>query len=249
MLRTFALFLALTWSAFAQTASITGRITDSSGGVVPDATVTVRSDSSGVESTAATNQEGYYNLPLLQPGTYTLTVTKDGFKPLRQADLQLIVQQVARLDLTLEVGAVTETVEVSARAVLLESETATLGQVVSSRQITELPLLGRNPYALAMLVPGVRPSFGMNNVPIDQISTVFASINGARANQNEYLLDGAPNTAAAQNQPVINANPDMVQEFKVETNNFSAEYGRAAGGVFNVVTRSGSNNLRFTLYE
>jgi outer membrane receptor protein involved in Fe transport len=100
-----------------------------------------------------------------------------------------------------------------------------------------------------MLVPGVRPSAGVNNVIIDQISTVAYSINGQRANSNEFLLDGAPNSAAAQNQPVINANPDMVQEFKVETNNFSVEFGRAAGGVFNVITRSGTNEVHGNLYE
>jgi len=110
-------------------------------------------------------------------------------------------------------------------------------------------LLGRNTYALAMLVPGVRPSSGVNNLVTDQISTVAYSINGMRANANEFLLDGAPNTAPAQNQPVINANPDMVQEFKVETNSFSAEYGRASGGVFNVVTRGGTNQLHFSAYE
>ncbi|MBI3282418.1 MAG: TonB-dependent receptor [Acidobacteria bacterium] len=236
-------------AALAQTATITGRVTDPTGAVVPDVGITVRSAETGTETQARTNEEGYYSVPSLAPGIYTLSASKQGFKPVRQSNLRLIVQQVARLDLMLEVGALEQTVEVSARAVLLESETSTLGQVVGTRQITQLPLLGRNPYALAMLVPGVRPSFGMNNVPIDQISTAFSSINGARANQNEYLLDGAPNTAAAQNQPVIFANPDSVQEFKVETNSFSAEYGRAAGGVFNVVTRSGSNALSFSLYE
>jgi hypothetical protein len=89
----------------------------------------------------------------------------------------------------------------------------------------------------------------MNDLPVDQISTSSVSINGARGNQNEFLLDGAPNTAAAQNQPIIYADPDAVQEFKVETNAYSAEYGRAAGGVFNVVTKNGTNDLHFTLYE
>src|SRR5438105_4122725 len=118
-----------------------------------------------------------------------------------------------------------------------------------TEQITELPLLGRNPYALAMLVPGVRPAIGVNNVPIDQISTVSFAINGQRAAANEFLLDGAPNSAPAQNQPVINATPDLVQEFKVETSNFAAEYGHAAGGVFNVITRSGTNQFHGSLYE
>jgi hypothetical protein len=100
-----------------------------------------------------------------------------------------------------------------------------------------------------MLVPGVRQSIGVNNLPIDQISTVSLTINGQRASANEFLLDGAPNSAPSQNQPVIYANPDSVQEFKVDTNTFSAEYGRAAGGIFNVITKSGSNDPHFTLYE
>jgi hypothetical protein len=114
------------------------------------------------------------------------------------------------------VGQLAESVQVTAQTPLLESENATLGQVVNNRQVTELPLLGRNSYALAMLVPGVRPSTGVNNLVVDQISTVSYAINGQRPNSNEFLLDGAPNSAAAQNQPVVNANPDTVQEFKVE---------------------------------
>ena len=236
-------------AAFAQTASITGRITDPGGGVVPDATVAVQSTESGVSTSTRSNEDGYYSLPALNPGKYDLTITKSGFAPVKQTGLALEVQQVARLDFTLQVGAVAETVEVNAQAVVLESETSTLGHVVQSRQITELPLLGRNPYALALLVPGVRPAIGVNNLPIDQISTVSFAINGQRAGANEFLLDGAPNTASSQNQPVINTTPDLVQEFKVETSNFAAEYGRAAGGVFNVVTRSGTNEFHGNLYE
>ncbi len=241
--------LLLTSTLLGQTAAVTGRITDSSGAVVPGARVTVQAVESGLETSVETNAEGYYSIPSLPPGNYLLTVNKAGFVPIRQPNLTLIVQQVARLDFTLKVGGVTETIEVSAQAVLLESETSTLGQVVHGRQIVELPLLGRNPYALAGLVPGVRIAAGMNDLPVDQISTAFASINGQRGNQNEYLLDGAPNTAPAQNQPVIYASVDSVQEFKVETNSFSAEYGRAAGGVFNVVTKSGANNFHFTAYD
>ena len=196
-----------------------------------------------------TNDQGYYTFPALLPNVYNLTVTKTGFKPVRQTNLQLEVQQAARLDLVLEIGAVTETVDVNAQAVLLDSESSTVGQVVGNKQVAELPLLGRNPYALGMLVPGVRQSIGVNNLPIDQISTVSITINGQRANANEFLLDGAPNSAPSQNQPVIYANPDSVQEFKVDTNTFSAEYGRAAGGIFNVVTKAGTNDPHFTLYE
>ncbi len=235
--------------AFAQTASLTGRITDGTGAVVPGAKITVTALATAVETTVDTNEQGLYDVPLLPPGSYNVAVSKAGFQTLRQTGLELAVQQVARLDLTLQVGQVSESIEVHAQSIVLESETATLGQVVQSKQITELPLLGRNTYALAMLVPGVRPSGGVNNLVVDQISTVSYAINGQRAAANEFLLDGAPNSAPSQNQPVINANPDMVQEFKVETNGFSAEYGRAAGGVFNVVTRSGSNNYHLSLYE
>ncbi len=241
--------LLMTMVAAAQTASVTGRITDPSGGVVPGVDVTVESAGTGGKATTQTTAEGYYTLPSLKPGVYHVYVNKTGFKPVRDRNLTLTVQQVARLDFTLEVGSVSESVEVSARGVLLESESSTLGQLVQSRQITELPLLGRNPYALAMLVAGVRPASGNNDLPVNQIGTAFASVNGQRGNANEYLLDGAPNSSPAQNQPVIFASVDAVQEFKVETNNFSAEYGRAAGGVFNVVTKSGTNDLHFAAYE
>ena len=249
MARLALLFALLATSASAQVATLTGRITDPSGAVIPEATVTARSIDTGISTSMQTTSEGYYTLPALQPGRYEVTITKQGFVPVRQTGLELTVQQVARLDITLKVGAVAESIEVRAQTPLLDTESSTVGQVIGNRQVTELPLLGRNTYALAMLVPGVRPSFGVNNLVIDQISTVSYSINGQRATANEFLLDGAPNSAASQNQPVINANPDMVQEFKVETNNFAAEYGRAAGGVFNVVTRSGTNQLRFTAYE
>lgn len=233
----------------AQVATLTGRVTDSSGAVIPQAKVTAFATSTGISTSTETTSEGYYTLPSLSPGAYDITITKQGFSNVKQSGLELAVQQTARLDVILQVGGLTETVEVRGQATLLESENATVGQVISNKQVTELPLLGRNTYALAMLAPGVRNSQGVNNLVIDQISTVAYSINGQRANSNEFLLDGAPNTAASQNQPVVNANPDMVQEFKVETNSFSAEYGRAAGGVFNVVTKSGTNDLHFSAYE
>jgi len=235
--------------ALAQTASITGRITDPAGGVVPDVSVTATSVANGVATASVSNQDGYYSLPSLPPGTYSLSLQKIGFAPIRQENLKLDVQQTARIDFTLKVGTVAESIDVTAQAPILDSESSALGQVVESRQVTELPLLGRNPYALAMLVPGVRPAIGVNNLPVDQISTVAFAINGQRSTANQFLLDGAPNSAASQNQPVINATPDLVQEFKVETSNYSAEYGRASGGVFNVITRSGTNGFHGVLYE
>ena len=234
---------------YAQTASLTGRVTDPSGAIVPAASVRLVNAGTSTEFKSVTNGEGYFLIPALPPGEYRVQVEKSGFKSVKQSGIKLDVGQVARIDYTMQVGAVSESIEVSAQAVLLDSETSSLGQVIGGKQVTELPLLGRNAYALAALVPGVRTSVGMNDLPVDQISTVSASINGSRASQNEFLLDGAPNTAAAQNQPVIFQNVDSVAEFKVETNTFSAEYGRSAGGVFNVVTKSGSNRLTFSAYE
>lgn len=234
---------------YCQTASITGRVADASGAVAPGVAITVVSAANGAEVSVETDSQGLYSVLSLLPGTYNVTVSKGGFQTIRQSNVQLAVQQVARLDFTLQIGQVSDRIEVQAQSIVLDTDTSTTGQVVQSKQVTELPLLGRNTYALAMLVPGVRPSAGVNNLVIDQISTVSYAINGQRASANEFLLDGAPNSAPSQNQPVINANPDTVQEFKVETNGFAAEYGRAAGGVFNVVTRSGTNNYHFTLYE
>jgi outer membrane receptor protein involved in Fe transport len=162
-------------------------------------------------------------------------------------DIVLQVNQVLRLDFGLQVGAVKQTVEVTGTGELVESETSSEGQVVQGRQVTELPLLGRDAYALGGLAPAVRSAAGMNQLPIDIISTSYTSINGARADQNEYLLDGAPNSAAGQNQPVVYPAVDGIQEFKVQPNAYSAEYGRAEGGIFNVVTKGGTNELHFSL--
>jgi len=233
----------------AQTGEITGIVSDPASVAIPGVRVSIREISTGTGRVVETNTEGVYGAPSLLPGEYSVSIQRAGFKQVTRTGVQLQVGQQLRLDFRLELGAVNEQVVVEGQASVLDTETAVAGQVVQSRQILELPLLGRNPYALGGLVPGVRVSRGMNDLPVDQISTASVSINGGRGNQNEYLLDGAPNTGGAQNQPIIYANPDAVQEFKVETNSFSAEYGRAAGGVFNVVTKSGTNDLHFTVYE
>ncbi len=243
------LLLAGGTAVFGQTAQLTGRIGDQTNAVVPDTRITVTNTKTNVSRDSLTNGEGFYTIPLLPPGEYSIEVNKDGFKPIQQSGITLQVGQVLRMDYTLEIGAPNETVSVSASAATLETATSSLGKVVDQTRIQNLPLLGRNPYSLVGLIPGARPSSQLNDLPVDQISQSSVSINGARGNQNEYLLDGAPNTAAAQNQPVVFVNPDAVQEFKVETNNFSAQYGRAAGGIFNIVTRSGTNEFHGTAYN
>ena len=227
-----------------------GRISDPSGAVIPQAAVTATATETGVTISTETNNEGYYTLPSLPPGKYEISINKTGFQPLKQSGSRpdRSASRPARPDATRR----SDRRGASRSRPPLRSSSPKaprLGRSSATAKVTELPLLGRNTYALATLTPGVRGAVGVNNLVVDQISTVSYSINGQRSNSNEFLLDGAPNSAAAQNQPVINANPDMVQEFKVETNNFSAEYGRAAGGVFNVVTKSGTNDFHFSLYE
>src|SRR5689334_4538794 len=184
MLRRLAILPLFAVGLFAQTASLTGRVTDSSGATIPDVNVSLINEATSTEFRTVTNTEGYYLVPSLPPAVYRLQIEKQGFKSVRQTGIELVVGQVGRVDITLQVGALSDSVEVNARAVLLDSETSSLGQVVGGRQITELPLLGRNAYSLAALVPGVRTSIGMNDIPVDQISTVSASINGSRAAQN-----------------------------------------------------------------
>ncbi len=236
-------------AAFAQTGRITGRVTDQGGAIIPGVKVTVTATSTNTSRIMESNQDGYYTAPSLLPGLYSVTFEHQGFRPVTQSGLTLQVDQDLRLDTALQLGAVSERVEVTAEAPMLETETHASGAVVQERQITGLPLLGRNAYSLGALIPGVRTSRGMNDLPVDIISTSSISINGAQATANEFLLDGAPNSAASANQPIIYPTADAVQEFKVETSNYSSEFGRSAGGVFNVVTKAGTNQLHFTLWE
>jgi hypothetical protein len=140
-------------------------------------------------------------------------------------------------------------VEITAQAAALQTGTSSLGQEIESKQILDLPLLGRNPYALVQLAPGVRMPWQFNDLPVSMFTDQFVSVNGARGYQNEYLLDGAPNTNPGQAGPTLFPTADAVAEFRVFTNAYSAEYGRAAGGVFNVATRSGTNLIHGTAYD
>ncbi len=235
--------------ALAQTGQITGKVTTSDGAVVPGVTVTVTETETGQQRIAESNQVGYYTVPALLPGPYSISVKSPGFQTVLHTGIQLQVEQTLQFNITLRPGTVQQTVVVTAQGPLLQTETSSVGQVVSGRDVVKLPLLGRDAYALGELVPGVRGSIGMNNLPVDVISTSSISVNGAPATANDFLLDGAPNSAPVQNQPVVYPIADSVQEFKVLTNNYSAEFGRAAGGIYDVVTKGGTNDLHFSAYE
>lgn len=229
------------------TGAVAGVVTDRSGAVVPGATVVIAEESTNIQTALKTNESGFYSAPALRPGRYQITVSKEGFRTQRSQEFDLRVQDHAEISFQLDVGATTSEITVSAAAPLLESETSSLGQVIEEKTIADLPLNGRNFIQLAILGAGTLPS--TRTAERDN----FIS-NGARALQNSYLLDGIDNknrifgfdkSSAQIVQPII----DGIQEFKVQTSTFSAEFGQAAGGVVNVTLKSGTNNLHGNVFE
>jgi len=220
--------------------NITGVVTDQSGAVVPDATVRAINVRTQVKVETVSNESGAYRLPFLNIGEYEVTAEKQGFETTRIQGVRLTVALTATVNLALKTGNVQEQVTVVASAVQLEQQSATLGNVVSATQMTQLPLLGRNPYSLVLLAPGVLPKGGAGAGPI---------INGGRSNTSEILLDGAETRNSTTNDIAYTPPLETVQEFKVLTNSFSSEYGRSGGGVLTVATRSGTNQMHGALYE
>lgn len=243
--------LATASALWAQTAQITGRVTDSTDAVIPEVAVDVISVQTGTKRTAATNEEGYYTVPLLQPGNYRMTVQKEGFKSISRSGIQLNVEQIARIDFTLEVGEITQSIEVSAAVSLLDPGSSSLGQVVDSRKVLDLPLNGRNPLALVALVPGVVPQGASQRAPAGENFFAWGNfqIGGGTTNQSQAYWDGGPLNTTYINLLTLVPTQDSVQEFKVQTNSVSAEFGRTADGIINITSRSGSNEFHGTAYE
>jgi outer membrane receptor protein involved in Fe transport len=237
---------------FAQSAQVSGRVTDPAGDPVPGVTVTVVNDSTGMTRTTVTNDDGYYAVPALPPGPYRLTAELSGFAPVTRRGLTLVADQSARVDIALAAGAVQEEVVVNA-VTLLESQTATVGTIVTERSIRELPLNVRDPMGLVALTPGVVLGGLFGNVGgVDTGRNFFKSdfkVGGGRPEGQDILLDGGSNITGDRAFMAYIPPVDATQEFKVQTNAFSAEYGRTTGGVVTVVTRSGSNEVNGTAYE
>ncbi len=230
------------------TGTILGQISDPSGGAVVGATVRCKNISTGLVRSASTNTEGGYLLPSLPTGTYEVTAEASGFKLSTQTGISLEVAQNARIDFNLQVGSVNETVNVAAAAVAVDTQSTTIGAVVDNRRVSTIPLNGRNVLALAQLLPGV------GTIAVDTAITFNRNgprlnISGGRANENSILLDGSAMigvfTNVGQNLP----SPDTLQEFRILTNTYSAEYGRAAGGVFLAISKSGTNDLHGSAWE
>jgi len=226
--------------------TITGVVTDPSGAVVPDASVTVLNQATGADFNLTTNNAGVYFVTSLIPGKYTVTVAAKGFKTYINRDLELTVDQVLRVDVALEVGAETQTITVEAAAPLVNTEEGRLSGVVTATQVQNMPLNGRNIYQLMQLVPGAVNSTAVNFE--QSAGGIQTNINGTRANFNGFLLDGVANkglSGGSNSQPA----PDFVQEFRVMTNNFSAQYGNSAGSVTDMSIKSGSNALHGDAWE
>ena len=228
------------------TGKIIGTVSDPQGAVIPGAKVTATStgtQTSQVSREAVTDEEGNYQIPALPIGTYRVTVERDGFKKFVSEGNKLQINQILRIESSLELGSPSESVDVTGQAVAVETVNPTLGRSVTSRPILDLPLNGRNVLSLALLQPGVS-----ENNSSDTGAGTF-NIGGGRADSVTFLLDGGLNNNLLSNRVVFNPNPDTVAEFRILTSNYTAEYGRNAGGVISVVTKSGTNDLSFSLFE
>jgi hypothetical protein len=234
-------------AAQVDTGTISGIVTDSSGAVIPKARVTITQQETDQRIAITANESGFYSAPGLRTGHYSIEVSQQGFQAQKKTGVQVNVQDRLEVNFTLSVGAATSEVTVEAAAPLLESETSSLGQVIQQQTINDLPLNGRMFIQLAVLGAGALPS--TRTAERDNFIA-----NGARAVQNSYLLDGIDNKnkilgfdsgSAQVVQPVI----DAIDEFKVQTSTFSAEFGQAAGGVVNVTMKSGTNHIHGDLFE
>jgi hypothetical protein len=233
-----------------------GNVTDQSGAPMSGAEITITSVATNRATRLTTNLEGYFEASLLPPGGYSVKAAFSGFKTVLRDNIQLQVESRLRLDFALEIGEASTTISVSGEAPLVESETASLGQVVASKVIEDLPIKGRNVFDLAILSPGVQvnpralgavASTGDNDAPLFVMSDI--SINGGRYRTNDYLLDGVSIMLPENNNFALSPTPDGTLEFKVMTNSYGPQFGRSGGGVINVVTRSGSNQWHGTAYE
>lgn len=257
LVRTWALvaLLALTsgtaWAQF-ETATVVGTVRDGSGAVIPGATVTLTNTATGVVQSRPTEAGGNYEFFNVRIGTYVITAELSGFTTARVEGVVVTVGARQRVDLTMAIGGLEETVQVRANAVLLQTDSSDRSQVITGEQTRALPLNGREYSALALLSPGVRQS-ALNSGGFTPREGAF-NVNGLRSTFNNFLIDGVDNNAyGTSNQgfsnQVMQPPPDAVAEFKVVTNNMSAEYGRSGGATINVAYASGTNRFRGSLWE
>ena len=243
--------LALLQPLYSQqvTGSILGTVLDSQGAMVTDTSVEARNTGTGLARSARSNEHGEYRIDFLPPGNYEVQVVRPGFRTFRQTGIALQVGQFARVDARLEVGDVSATVTIDAAVPQVNTTDATVGQTVNSQQITTLPIVNRSVYSLLNITPGVQSTGNAIALGFPAQRTFINGGSDATMGSVNYYLDGGSNVSSLRNTGNTPPNPDAVEEFRVDTNNYSAEYGRFGNGVINVITRSGTNDFHGSLFE
>lgn len=247
----FAVLTATLLQAQFDSATLTGVITDPTGALVPDVTVKAINEATNIEYSNITNSEGRYLFPSLKPGSYKVIISAPGFKQSMSEGVVLQVNQAARLDVQMTVGAISEQISITTEAPVLETESGSRGAVIDRTKIVELPLNGRDYNQLALLSPGVLAS--TPRLQSVGFKGVF-NVNGNRAFQNAFQLDGVDNTSYSNsyrglNAQIVQPSIEALEEFKIQTNAYSAEFGRSAGALVNAVVRSGTNAVHGSVYE
>ena len=250
------LFFAFAGFGAAQvnTSAITGLVTDESGSAVPNATVVITQIGTGLSRTVTTSDNGEYVVPQLPPGRYEVKVEAQGFQSVVANNISLDIAQRARFDVSLHVGAVSQQIEVTARAQVMDTDTASLGQVIERRTVQDLPLNGRNYLTLGALSPGVVPAIPVSQGPASFVgSTTQRSdrsilVGGQRESSTSYLLDGVELRNPRVGDTAVNPSLDAIQEFKIQRNFFEPEFGNSPG-IINVATKAGSNQWHGSVYE
>jgi hypothetical protein len=240
----------LATNAFAQgTGQINGALTDTSGGVIPGATVSAIESATGIKTDTVTGANGRYSFPSIRPTTYEIRAELTGFKTVRRTDITLQANQNLTVNITLELGDLAETITVAGEAATVDISSATISEVVDHARIVELPIAGREVARLQTLVAGTVLASVSEETGKSIPGAVRISANGAGERQNSYRLDGANNTDPYFQENQSFPFPDALQEFSIQTSNYSASHGNNAGAVVNVVTRSGTNNFHGGAFE
>ncbi len=244
------------WAAI--TGSISGVVTDPSGAILPNVTVVATSTTTNVQSTVVTDSKGFYSFPALKVDTYNVTVAAAGFRDFLQSNVKIDANSALRIDITMEVGAVTNTVSVKSDALQVETQSTQNGVVIEGAKITAVPLNGRSYIDLLKLQPGVSPYSHSQDSTTSGIGATQASgdldngqqsVNGGRTGSNAFMVNGANAEEGVHNGAAMIPNLDSIAQFRIITNNFDAEYGNYSGGQINVVTKSGTNQYHGTVFD